>query len=76
MAAKMPVSPDIEGIFGRACQDCHSNQTVWHWYSRVAPVSWFLVHHVNQGRGELNVLNGDDTRPGEMTGSSTSYATR
>ena len=55
MPAKMPVPPDIASIFGRSCQDCHSNQTVWPWYSGVAPVSWLLVRHVNQGRSELNV---------------------
>ena len=55
MAANMPVPPDIASILGRSCQDCHSNQTLWPWYSQVAPVSWFLAHHVNQGRGELNI---------------------
>jgi heme-binding protein len=51
----IPVPPNIVDIFRRSCQDCHSNQTAWPWYSRVAPMSWFLVHHVNQGRSELNV---------------------
>jgi hypothetical protein len=55
MAATMPIPPDIAGILGRSCQDCHSSQTVWPWYSRVAPVSWFVVHHVNEGRRELNL---------------------
>ena len=55
MAAKMPVPTEITRIFERSCQDCHSSQTVWPWYSRVAPVSWFLAYHVSQGRGELNV---------------------
>jgi hypothetical protein len=52
--ANVPIPPEVTGILGRACQDCHSNRTEWPWYSRVAPVSWFLVHHVNEGRGELN----------------------
>ena len=54
LEATMPVPPEVTTILGRACQDCHSNLTVWPWYSRVAPVSWFLAHHVNEGRRELN----------------------
>ena len=52
--ARMTVPPEVAGILTRACQDCHSNQTVWPWYSRIAPVSWLTIHDVNEGRGELN----------------------
>ena len=51
----IPVPSGIASILGRSCQECHSSQTVWPWYSQVAPVSWFVAHHVNEGRGELNV---------------------
>ena len=37
-----------------ACFDCHSNQTVWPWYSHIAPVSWLLQDHVDDGRKHLN----------------------
>jgi len=37
-----------------ACMDCHSNQTVWPWYSSIAPISWFIQRDVNEGRRELN----------------------
>lgn len=36
------------------CYDCHSNETEWPWYSFVAPVSWLVVHDVNEGREHLN----------------------
>jgi hypothetical protein len=52
--SNMPVPPDIAGLLRRACQDCHSNQTVWPWYSQVAPVSWLVARDVTKGRGELN----------------------
>ncbi|MDQ1524054.1 MAG: hypothetical protein QOE47_1978 [Pyrinomonadaceae bacterium] len=48
------VTPEVAGIFERACKDCHSNQTEWPWYARVAPVSWYVINHVNHGRGHLN----------------------
>ncbi len=38
----------------RACYDCHSNETVWPWYSNVAPVSWLTQRDVDEGRAELN----------------------
>jgi hypothetical protein len=37
-----------------ACRDCHSNDTRWRWYTYVAPMSWWTVGHVNDGRAELN----------------------
>lgn len=37
-----------------SCYDCHSNHTEYPWYSNIAPVSWWLKHHVNEGREHLN----------------------
>jgi mono/diheme cytochrome c family protein len=44
-----------KALFDRACRDCHSNETVWPWYSNVAPVSWLLQLDVNIGRSKFNV---------------------
>jgi hypothetical protein len=41
-------------LAARACFDCHSNQTRWPWYSNVAPASWFVQQHVDNGRKVLN----------------------
>jgi len=38
----------------RACFDCHSNETVWPWYSSIAPVSWLVQRDVDEGREKLN----------------------
>lgn len=38
----------------RACFDCHSNQTTWPLYSKIAPVSWLVTRHVVEGREHLN----------------------
>ena len=48
------VSPQVASIIDRSCGDCHSNKTRWPWYSNVAPVSWFVIDHVNEGRRNLN----------------------
>lgn len=42
-------------LFFRACADCHSNETRWPWYGRVAPASWFMTRHVEEGRHKFNV---------------------
>jgi hypothetical protein len=46
--------PEVETILRRACYDCHSNETRWPWYSRIAPLSFLLVRDVKEGRRELN----------------------
>ena len=52
--AHLSVPDDVKAIIGRACNDCHSNETTWPWYSNVAPVSWLVAGDVEQGRRHLN----------------------
>lgn len=47
-------SPRTRELAKRACFDCHSNETVWPVYSHVAPFSWLVQHHVEDGREHLN----------------------
>jgi hypothetical protein len=49
-----PMPAHVAAAFDRACRDCHSNDTRWPWYSQVAPVSWFVIDHVNHGRSHFN----------------------
>jgi len=53
--ASMNVPEDVRIILGRSCADCHSNRTVYPWYSNVSPFSWFLADHIRDGRRELNI---------------------
>ena len=48
-------SPQTRTLFMRACGDCHSNETKWPWYSNIAPVSWMVYRHVEEGREHFNV---------------------
>ncbi|MEI8102490.1 MAG: heme-binding domain-containing protein [Chlorobium sp.] len=48
-------SPRTKELFNRACKDCHSNNTVWPWYSSIAPVSWLTQVDVSFGRDAFNV---------------------
>ena len=48
-------APDaVKTILKKSCYDCHSNETVWPWYSYVAPVSWLVAHDVKEAREHLN----------------------
>lgn len=44
----------VTAILKRACGDCHSNETVWPWYSRISPVSHMVANDVVRGRRQLN----------------------
>ena len=48
-------SETTKQLFDRACTDCHSHNTNWPWYSNVAPLSWMISHHVEEGREHFNV---------------------
>jgi hypothetical protein len=52
-AAASP-APAMAAVVHRACYDCHSNATIWPWYSRYAPVSWLVADDVKEGRRHLN----------------------
>ena len=53
--AQVHLTPQVAAILNRSCNDCHSNLTRWPWYSNVAPVSWFIINDVNDGRREMNL---------------------
>lgn len=48
-------APDsLKQMVKTACYDCHSNNTVYPWYSNIQPVAWWLSDHVNEGKEEFN----------------------
>ena len=57
LLASQPPPAEIAARLRAACYDCHSDETKWPWYSRVAPASWLVVDHVNEGRKHLNFSN-------------------
>jgi len=50
----VPIPRDIDTLLRRACYDCHSEETRWPWYSRIAPASWYIAHDVQHGRSNLD----------------------
>ena len=49
---KVPL--EVEKQIKVSCYDCHSNNTVYPWYSKLQPAAWFLEDHINEGKVELN----------------------
>jgi hypothetical protein len=47
-------SPRTRELAKRACFDCHSNETRWPSYAKVAPFSWVMQNHVEIGRSVMN----------------------
>jgi len=53
--SKKYATPDeVKIILDKACYDCHSNNTNYPWYANFQPVAWWLDHHVDEGKGEIN----------------------
>lgn len=49
------IPENIETMLTNSCLDCHSNQTNYLWFHKVAPVSWFINNHIEEGKKELNL---------------------
>ncbi|WP_291402417.1 heme-binding domain-containing protein [Daejeonella sp.] len=52
--ASFPASESTKQLVQTSCYDCHSNNTVYPWYSEIQPLAWWLADHVNEGKSELN----------------------
>ncbi len=57
-------SPRTRELTAGSCFDCHSNLTVWRWYSNIAPMSWLIQRDVDEGRGVLNFTEWDRPQDG------------
>ncbi len=67
ISGTLDAPPPVTATLRRACFDCHSNETVWPWYSRVAPASWLVAHDVHEGREHLNFSTWTDLPRTEQT---------
>ena len=53
-------------LFQRACQNCHSENTQWPWYSRIPPASWMIEKDVDDARRHVNFSNWESYYPQEQ----------
>jgi hypothetical protein len=52
---KYAVPANVATVLEKACYDCHSNNTIYPWYTNIQPVGLWMQNHVNEGKGELNL---------------------
>jgi hypothetical protein len=57
--------PEVEAIMRRACFDCHTNETRWPLYARIAPGSWLMARDIHNGRNHLNFSKWADSEEDE-----------
>ena len=50
-----PVPDDVKAILAKACNDCHSNNTRYPWYTNIQPVHWFMDKHILEGKRGMNL---------------------
>jgi len=54
ITAVITTSDEVKNILEKSCFDCHSNNTVYPWYNAIQPIAFWLAHHVDEGKDELN----------------------
>lgn len=54
LTGRLPIPTDVRAILERSCNDCHSHRTRWPCYTAIAPASWVVANHVEEGREHLN----------------------
>lgn len=54
ITAAMEVPAEVQTILKNSCYDCHSNNTEDMWYMNIQPLGWWIQHHINEGKEELN----------------------
>ncbi len=54
ITAHYAVPENVQAILKKACNDCHSNYTTYPWYANIQPLGFWLQHHIDEGKAELN----------------------
>jgi Haem-binding domain len=55
--------PEVLAVLQKACFDCHTNETRWPWYAKIAPGSWLMASDVKKGRAHMNMSEWTDDDP-------------
>lgn len=54
LSAAIEMPEEVNKILVASCNDCHSNHTNNMWYQNIQPVGWWINHHIEEGKEELN----------------------
>jgi len=64
----------VREIIQRACLDCHSDATIWPWYSHIPPLSWQIRDDVERGRDAIDLSQWSEYTPEEQRSLTTQIA--
>jgi hypothetical protein len=64
---KIDAPPEVEAILRESCFDCHTNETRWPWYAKLAPASWLLARDIRKGRSHMNMSEWGEAGEEERT---------
>jgi len=62
------VPASVRSILQRACQDCHSENTIWPWYANVPPLSSHIHKDVARGRAFMDLSKWNAYTEGQRRG--------
>jgi hypothetical protein len=65
VTAPLEADEEVIAMLRESCFDCHSNETVWPWYSNVAPMSWLVARDVAEAREHFNFSEWGDYSAGD-----------
>lgn len=66
IATVVAVPDSVMLVLKTSCYDCHSDYTSYPWYDRIAPVSWWVANHINEGKRHFNFTTFGDYPPKKM----------
>jgi hypothetical protein len=62
ISSKFTIPADVNTILEKACNDCHSNKSIYPWYHNIQPVGYWINNHITDGKKELNFSAYTDKR--------------
>lgn len=51
---KYTIPTEVKSILDKACMNCHSNNSTYPWYVNIQPIGFWIQHHINEGKSEIN----------------------
>ena len=67
ITTSVSVPADVMSVLKRSCFDCHSDYTSYPWYDHITPVNWWVAHHIDEGKRELNFSQFNNYTPKRKT---------
>ena len=61
LQAALQMPDEVRLVMAKACNNCHTYETKWPWYSRIAPANRLIEYDVKRARAAVNFSEWSDT---------------